>query len=487
MTDFKNNSINLKRFAILVMAGYIILTFIFYYLAGYQLHYRNSRGNLEMGTAEGATVELCQGVVVEQTFITGIQRLQEVSVQWGTYYRENYGTALMELYNAVDGSLLMSKTFNVHDIPDCGFTTISSNKPIEGLYNIPLVIRISADSVTGSAASPLMTASAANAINNGEQSSALTINGQAANGTLCFSATGEDYIWTGLHYWELAAGLGVALIVYLVFVYLRSKHGKRSTTVTALVAMKKYSFLMKQLVNRDFKAKYKRSILGVLWSFLNPLLNMIVQYLVFSNMFKFDIPYFPVYLLCGNVIFNYFSESCGMALSSIIGNAGLITKVYMPKYIYPLTRIISSLINLVISMIPLLVVTLFSGLAPSKAYLLLPFPLLCLAMFCLGLGMLLAAAMVFFRDIQFLWGVLTTVWMYLTPIFYPVSALPENIQAIVRLNPLYYYVTFVRTCVIDGVSPEPTMYVQCFLIALAMLAVGALIFKKTQDHFVLYL
>ena len=207
----------------------------------------------------------------------------------------------------------------------------------------------------------------------------------------------------------------MAIGLYLLLVYRKWKRGEHSVLANALVAVQKYRFLIKQLVDRDFKAKYKRSVLGVFWSFLNPLLNMLVQYVVFSNMFKFDIPNFPVYLLCGNVVFSYFSESCGMALTSIVGNAGLITKVYVPKYIYPLTRIMSSMVNLLISLIPLFAVALISGLVPTKAYLLLPIPLLLLALFCLGLGMLLAAAMVFFRDIQFLWGVLTTIWMYLTP------------------------------------------------------------------------
>ena len=101
--------------------------------------------------------------------------------------------------------------------------------------------------------------------------------------------------------------------------------------------------------------------------------------------------------------------------------------------------------------------------------------------------MLLASAMVFFRDIQFLWGVLTTIWMYLTPIFYPITALPDNIQAIVKFNPLYFFVTFLRSCVIDGLSPEPMMYVQCAMVALVTLVVGAFVFKKSQDNFVLYL
>ena len=484
-------SFNLKHICTLCITVYVALVVALYFLMGYQLHFRESRGDIEMQPAESGTVELVQGAVVEQTFSMEIQRLQEISVQWGTYYRPNSGTATMELYNLNDGSLVMSKNFDVSTITEGGLTTMTTDEPIEGLYNVPLLLRIYADSVTGAAASPLMSVSAESAINenlkDGQVPFSLTTNGQPVDGVLCFSVTGEDYIWTGLHYWEFAATLGAVIALYLLGTYWRWKQGKHSFLANALVAMQKYRFLIKQLVSRDFKAKYKRSILGVFWSFLNPLLNMLVQYIVFSNMFKFNIPYFPVYLLCGNVVFSYFSESCGMALTSIIGNAGLITKVYVPKYIYPLTRIMSSMINLLISLIPLFVVAIISGLLPTKAYFLLPFPLLCLAMFCLGLGMLLAAAMVFFRDIQFLWGVLTTIWMYLTPIFYPVSALPESVQAVVKMNPLYFYVTFVRTCVIDGVSPEPVMYAQCAIIGLVMLLIGAFVFKKSQDNFVLYL
>ena len=176
-----------------------------------------------------------------------------------------------------------------------------------------------------------------------------------------------------------------------------------------------------------------------------------------------------------------------MALASIVGNGSLITKVYVPKYIYPLTRILSSLINLLISLVPLLIVILFSGLVPTKAYLLFPYVLVCLALFCLGLGMLLAAAMVFFRDIQFLWGVLSMIWMYLTPIFYPESILPDNVAWILNINPLNYFVSFARTCLIDGISPEPIVYVQCMLFSIVMLAIGAFVFKKSQDKFILYL
>lgn len=472
--------LDIKKFSILLVICYLFLAVIFYYLAGYQLHYRQSRGNLSIPTAESGTIELVQGTSVEQTFSAKIQRLQSVSIQWGTYYRANTGTVTVTLYDLRDNSLLMQQTLDAATITEGAITTMSVDEPIETVYQAPLLLRITSDSQPGSAVSPMMSTKQTEGF-------ALYLNGTQVQGTLCFSASGEDYIWTGLHYWKFVAAFGAVIVLYLGLTYRKWKKGNPSMLVNAIVAMQKYRFLIKQLVSRDFKAKYKRSILGVFWSFLNPLLTMIVQYVVFSNLFRFDIPYYPVYLLSGIIVFNYFSEACGMALTSIIGNSALITKVYVPKYIYPLTRILSSLVNLLISMIPLIMVTMFSGLYPTKAYLLIPFMLICLAMFCLGLGMLLSAAMVFFRDIQFLWGVLTMIWMYLTPIFYPESILPDQVAWVLKINPLYYFINFLRSCVIDGVSPEPVVYVQCFLIALGVLAVGAWVFKKSQDKFVLYL
>ena len=479
----KNNlaKLDVKKIAILIFVVYIVLAISFYFIAGYELHFRQSRGNIDIPIAEAATVEVTNGVVIEQTFIAKIQRLEAIAVEWGTSYRQNAGNVSMELYNLQNNALLMQKKIDASKVSECEIIEMSVDEPIENIHNVPLMLRIYGDSVAGSAISPLMY------ISNQPEDFSLTVNGEVIDGTLCFSATGEDYIWTGLHYWKFVTGFGLIIGVYLFATYTRFKKGKKSILVNAIVAIQKYQFLIKQLVSRDFKAKYKRSILGVFWSFLNPLLTMIVQYIVFSNMFKFDVPYYQVYLISGIIVFNYFSEACGMALTSIIGNASLITKVYVPKYIYPLTRILSSLVNLVISMIPLVIIALFSGLLPTKVYLLIPFVFVCLAIFCLGLGMLLSATMVFFRDIQFLWGVLTMIWMYLTPTFYPVEILPKEVAWVLDINPLYYYISFVRTCIIDGVSPEPIMYVQCFLFSIAFLAIGAFVFKKTQDKFVLYL
>ena len=254
-----------------------------------------------------------------------------------------------------------------------------------------------------------------------------------------------------------------------------------------MIAVSKYRFLIRQLIARDFKTKYKRSILGIFWSFLNPLLTMLVQYVVFSTIFKNDILNFAAYLIIGTVMFNFFGEACGMTLTSILGNASLITKVYMPKYIYPLTRTMSSAVNLSISLLPLLIVCLVTGVNFQKSAVLALYFFACLIIFSLGFGMLLATSMVFFRDTQFLWSVLNMMWMYATPIFYPETILPDNLKIVLQVNPLYHFLKSARMCILDGLSPEPTVYFQCLMMALGMLLLGAFVFYRKQDKFVLYL
>ena len=479
--DKETNMPLLRRLALVLAIGYIAAVILFYFLAGEQLHLRQSRDNLELPAADSGTVELVSGSVVEQRFTTEIQRLEQIDIQWGTYYRPNAGTVLAELIDLRFGTVLLSQSFDAAGIQEGGLTTLTAEAPIEGLYQVPLLLRLTADSQPGAAASPLMNTQGQ------EEGWELSLNGAPTSGTLCFSLSGTDYIWTGLHYWQFAAA-GLALVLlFIAVIWLRVRSGKRSYVVNAAIAVQKYRFLIRQLVARDFRTKYKRSILGMFWSFLNPLLMMLVQYFVFSTIFKSDVPNFAAYLIIGTVMFNFFNEACGMALGSIVGNASLITKVYMPKYIYPLTRVMSSMVNLVISLIPLLIVCVITGVEFHRSALLAFFFLICLTVFSLGLGLLLSAAMVFFRDTQFLWGVLSMMWMYATPIFYPETILPEEFKFILQVNPLYHFLKNTRLCILSGISPEPVVYVQCLLLALGALLIGALVFRKAQDRFVLYL
>lgn len=469
------------RLSIVLLAGYLVAIILFYFLAGEQLHLRKSRDNQPLPVADRGTVELAAGNVVEQYFMTEIQRLEQIDIQWGTFYRPNAGRVFVELVDMRSDKVLLSQSFDASQIPEGGLTTLTAETPVEGLHQVPLLLRVTADSQPGSAASPMMNSQIQ------REGWELALNGVPEFGTLCVALSGTDYIWTGLHYWEFAAiGLGL-LLLFLFIVWCRCRRGKRSYVINAVIAVKKYRFLIRQLVSRDFKTKYKRSVLGVFWSFLNPLLTMSVQYVVFSTLFQSDIENFPVYLLIGIVSFNFFSEATGMALASIISNVSLITKVYMPKFIYPLTRVLSSLVNLVISLIPMILVCLFTGVHFRLQFILMVFFLFCLVIFSLGIGMVLASSMVFFRDTQFLWGVLSMIWMYLTPIFYPETILPENLRVILQFNPLYHFITYERMCILDGLSPEPIAYVQCLAMALSMLLVGAVVFRKSQDRFVLYL
>ena len=471
----------LRRLSLILVIGYIAVVVAFYFLAGEQLHLRQSRDNFSLPAADSGTVELISGCMVEQRFSTKIQRLEQIDIQWGTYYRPNAGAVLAELVDLRSGTVLLSKPFDASEIQEGGLTTLEAEAPIEGLYQAPLLLRITADSQPGSAVSPLMNTQGQ------EEGWELILNGAPTPGVLCIALSGTDYIWTGLHYWQFAAAGLVLILLFIMVVWLRVRSGKRSYVVNAVIAVQKYRFLIRQLVARDFRTKYKRSVLGMFWSFLNPLLTMLVQYFVFSTIFKSDVPNFAAYLIIGTVMFNFFSEACGMALGSIVGNASLITKVYMPKYIYPLTRVMSSMVNLGISLIPMLIVCLFTGVKFQKSAVLALYFFVCLAIFSLGLGLLLSASMVFFRDTQFLWGVLTMIWMYATPIFYPETILPEEFRFVLQVNPLYHFLKNARLCILDGISPEPAVFVQCLMMALAALLVGALVFRKSQDRFVLYL
>ena len=225
----------------------------------------------------------------------------------------------------------------------------------------------------------------------------------------------------------------------------------------------------------------------MLWSFLNPLLTMAVYLFVFSTIFKSNIEYFPAYLLTGIVMFNYFSESTSLGLNSIVGNRALITKVYMPKVIYPVSKVLSSAINLFISFIPMIIVLLITGVPIHKSFLLLPLAVAFLIAFCLGVTLILSTMTVFFRDTQFLWGILITIWNFLTPIFYPESIIPAAFRTLYHLNPLYQIIYFMRCVTIGGVSPTPVTYLYCFLVSAVPLLLGLLVFRRKQDRFVLYL
>ena len=260
--------------------------------------------------------------------------------------------------------------------------------------------------------------------------------------------------------------------------------------------VKKYRFLLSQLVIRDFKIKYKRSVLGVLWSILYPLLMMMVMAIVFSNMFKFNMEgvNYLVYLMSGLVIFNYFSEATNSALISITSNASLINKVYIPKYIFPIAKCLFVAINFVLSLLPLFLIVAFSGNAAEGTkcylnvyYLLLPFIYVCMFMFTVGVGYILSTIAVFLRDMIYIWGIFLTILNYFTPIFYSITILPEWLQSIFKLNPLYQFINATRDILLFSKMPSWENLVLCFVYGVVFMIIGLFVFKKKQNKFIYYL
>ncbi len=466
----------LKRLFVIAELIFMIMVGTFYFLAGEQLVYKSTKHPIELQEADSVSYELVNGRVISQDFSCEMDRIEQIAVVFTKFYREAKGTVSIELREGE--RLLFKQNIDVNEIPEQQRLFLRVVNPIRNQRDKTLTLRIYGDSFEGTAAAVMM--------NQGYDAKIL-VGSKTIQGTLCFSVNGSDEIWLGRYYWYVAAALVTAMGILLYVSYQSYVKDTPNYLVRGILAVDKYSFLISQLVLRDFKSKYKRSILGVFWSFLNPLMTMTVQFLVFSTFFTADTQNYPVYLLSGVVCFSFFSECTTMCLSSISANARLITKVYIPKYIFPLSRSISSSINLAISLVPLLLACLILGVPIRPQALLFFYFLACLIIFALGIGMFLSALMVFFRDIQFLWTVLTQIWMYATPIFYPAEIIPEKFKFIVRLNPLYHFIGNARTCLINGISPEPSAYLYCFLFAMVSLIVGSYTFKKTQDRFALYL
>lgn len=259
---------------------------------------------------------------------------------------------------------------------------------------------------------------------------------------------------------------------------------------------KKYQFLMSQLITRDFKVKYKRSVLGVVWSLLYPVLMMTVMAMVFSQMFRFSVEgiNYLVYLMTGIIMFQYFSEATNNAMTSVVGNFGLINKVYIPKYIFPVAKCIFVGINFVLTLIPwiiLIILTQFGlGTYPATInwyYLLIPYIFFCFFLFTVGIGLFISCISVFLRDMFYIYGIILTIWNYFTPVFYSIDILPASLQALFKFNPLYQFITAIRSIVLYGARPSITTLVILGVIGIVTLLIGAFVFKKKQDKFIYYI
>lgn len=248
---------------------------------------------------------------------------------------------------------------------------------------------------------------------------------------------------------------------------------------------KKFRPLLGELIARDIKTKYRKSVLGVLWTLLNPLFMMIILSVVFSNLFKFDVEYFPVYLLSGQLIFNFYNEATTNAMGAIVANGPLIKKIYVPKYMFVLSRIFSSSINLLASFTAMIFVMLAMRVELHYTVLLAPIPLFFIVFFSLGVGLILSAITVKFRDIMHLYSVFVTALMYLTPVIYPMSILPEWLKKIVLLNPITNILMMFRDVMLNNMLPSIGSILLATVETAAVMIIGLYVFYKRQDTFIL--
>lgn len=250
--------------------------------------------------------------------------------------------------------------------------------------------------------------------------------------------------------------------------------------------LKQHRFLFEELVKRDFKKKYKRTVLGMAWSILSPLLLLLVMKLIFTQFFGRNMDHYTTYLFCGTLVFSYFSESTSQGMTSLMSNAGIFSKVNVPKYLFLLSKNIQTLINFGLNLCVFFVFCIIDGITFTVKFGLLIYPILCLVLFNIGMGLILSALFVFFRDIQYLWSIFTQLIMYLSAIFYTVNQYAPNMQNLFLLNPVYVYITYFRSIVIESVIPQWWYHLLMLGYALLVLGIGAWMYKKYNTRFLYY-
>ena len=251
--------------------------------------------------------------------------------------------------------------------------------------------------------------------------------------------------------------------------------------------LKKYNFLFAELVKRDFKKRYKRTVFGILWSILGPMLELLVMALIFIYLFGRDKEHFIIYIFAGKLVFSYFKDSTNGGMQSLVANAGIITKIKAPKYIFLLSKNVASLINFVILLAVFFIFTAADGVTFTPRFILLLYPVVCLLLFNIGTGLILSALYVFFKDIQYLYDIFTLLLMYLSAIFYDVEAFPYEIRRLFLFNPVYAYIQYFRHVVLYNQTPSFNVHFLCAVYAVLAVATGSVIYKLYNYRFVYYM
>lgn len=264
------------------------------------------------------------------------------------------------------------------------------------------------------------------------------------------------------------------------------KFAKRFRRNSYIQKFQKYQFLFEELVKRDFKKKYKRTVLGMAWSVLSPLLTLLVMKLVFTQFFGRNTPHYTTYLFCGNLVFSYFSESTSQGMTSLIGNAGIFTKVNVPKYLFLFSKNVQTLINFGLTLCVFFVFCILDNITFTWKLVCLLYPILCLVLFNIGTGLILSALFVFFRDIQYLWSVFTTLLMYMSAIFYNIDGYEPMVQNLFLLNPVYLFIRYFRKIVIEATIPTVWFHLLMLADVVIVMTIGCWMYKKYNHKFLYY-
>lgn len=250
--------------------------------------------------------------------------------------------------------------------------------------------------------------------------------------------------------------------------------------------LKQNRFLFGELVKRDFKIRYARTSIGMLWSILNPLMELLVMRLVFTHFFGNNTPNYTTYLFSGTIIFHFFSESTREGMTSLVDNAGIFTKINVPKYLFLFAKIIQSSINFLSIFAVFLFLCLLDHITFTWKFLLLVYPIILLILFNIGAGLVLSAIYVFFRDMKYFYGIFLQLLQYVSAIFFQIDSFSDRIQKVFYINPIYLYIRYFRKIVINSEIPSPGFHLLMLSEVIIMLITGILIYRKYNMKFLYY-
>lgn len=249
--------------------------------------------------------------------------------------------------------------------------------------------------------------------------------------------------------------------------------------------VEQYGFLYTQLVKRDFNKKYKRSLLGVFWSVLSPLLTFAVMSFVFTHFFGRDMPYYSVYLFSGLVVYGYFTEATNSGMNSFVSGAGLYSRLRVPKLIFIATSNTLAFINFFLTFLVLLIFIAQDNLF-SWNMLYLVYPTICITAFNIGVSLILGTFFVFFKDIKYLYSIITRLLMYVSALFYSIESYPDKMQSLFYFNPLFVYISYFREAIINQQVPSKMLHELCLIYGLISLFTGLIFYGKLQEKFIYY-